>query len=144
MVASSDVHSFVKYNRTGPDANMLIADSQMAAVGYKLPNQLAGSSGVATNDTVFGCRVDKAIRHCGRRIRICTDARLPNEAAVDGVDAKKVAALSPEVDAPILHCYAAFDRAYQYFVNQFAISKIQAVEVVVFTSEINAAVSHDA
>src|SRR5262245_34996222 len=144
MVASSNVHSLVKDNRTGPDANMLVAVSQMAAVGYKLPNQLAGSGGVATNDTVFGGRVDKAIRHCRRRIRICTDARLPNVAAVNGVDAIQVTALSPEVDAAILHSDAAFDRAYQYFVNQFAISQIQAVEVVVFASEINAAVSHDA
>src|ERR1043166_7925285 len=108
MVTCSDVHFFLENNRAGPDANVLIADPQMAAVVYELPNQLAGSGRVATNHAIFGCRVHKAVRHCRRRIRICANARFPNEAAIDGVDAIQVTALSPEVDSAIVNCDAAF------------------------------------
>src|SRR5215813_13231706 len=137
MIAGADINLSVEKNRAGPDAYVFTAEPDVRAVGCKSPNEFAIGLFVRPHDAVFRRSVNEAIGHGRRRVRIHANATLPNKAAVCRINAVKIAAFGSQIDPATVDRDAAFDRSDQHLVDQFPISQVQAVKVMIFTAKID-------
>src|SRR5713226_2941368 len=138
-VVRSHVETIVDDYRAGPKTVLLFRLLIQSAFSLVSPDEFAAFLFVASNDAVFGGGVNKAARDRRRRVRIDTNARLPCDRAVIGLQTEKVAGFRIDVNTIVNHGRATFYRAAELLLENYpTVLQIKTIVEMIFAADVNA------